>query len=171
MKSKKLLPLYLLLISITSCGANAYNSPNRYNSKPKRYSGHYKIGNPYEVLGQKYYPKEEVQYEETGTASWYGKEFYGKKTANGEIYDMHDITAAHRTLPLPSVVRVTNLENGKSIKVRVNDRGPFAKNRIIDLSKAAAKKLAFHEKGTTSVKVELLPNETKEMLRNFGLRN
>lgn len=180
MKSKRLLPIYLLLMLITSCGAsgynNGYNRFDRYDSKIKsvkknrKYTGHYKIGNPYTVLGQTYYPEENEEYKEVGIASWYGKEFYGKKTANGEIYDMYDITAAHRTLPLPSIVRVTNLENGKSIKVRINDRGPFAKNRIIDLSKAAAKKLAFHQDGTTKVKVEFLPQETEEMLRGFGLK-
>lgn len=88
--------------------------------------GNYKIGNPYEIAGQWYYPAVDYEYSETGIASWYGPKFHGKKTANGEIFDQYEVSAAHRTLPLPSIVRVTNLENGKSIKVRVNDRGPFA---------------------------------------------
>ncbi|MFC1659537.1 septal ring lytic transglycosylase RlpA family protein [Pseudomonadota bacterium] len=138
--------------------------------KPKNYTGYYKIGKPYEVLGQKYCPMEDKRYKETGVASWYGEKFYGKKTANGEIYNMHDLTAAHRTLPLPSIVRVTNLNNGKSIKVRVNDRGPFAKDRIIDVSKETAQKLGFIGYGTAKVKVEYLHDDTEKMLYNFGLK-
>lgn len=134
------------------------------------YEGHYKIGNPYTILGQTYYPKEQPNYKEIGMASWYGSDFHNKKTANGEVYNMNDYTAAHRTLPMPCIVRVTNLENGKSIKVRVNDRGPFAKNRIIDVSKNVAKKLDFHEKGTTKVKVEYLKKESEELLKDYGLK-
>lgn len=134
------------------------------------YTGHYKVGNPYEIMGQKYYPRKDENYSEVGVSSWYGDDFYGKKTANGEIYDMYDLTAAHRTLPLPSIVRVTNLENGKSIRLRVNDRGPFAKNRIIDVSKVAAGKLGFHEQGTTRVKVEYLKDDTDKLLKILNLR-
>jgi len=136
----------------------------------KEYKGYYKVGKPYKVMGQKYKPKEQPDYKEKGISSWYGKKFYGKKTANGEIYNMYDLTAAHRTLPLPSMVRVINLENNRQLIVRVNDRGPFVKNRIIDVSKAAAKELGFHEKGTIKVKVEFLPEETEEMLMELGLR-
>ncbi len=95
-------------------------------------------------------------YRETGMASWYGRDFHGRKTANGETYDMYGITAAHRTLPLGTMIRVTNLENYQSIKVRINDRGPFARNRILDLSYGAAKELAFVAQGTTRVKIETL---------------
>src|SRR3989344_6905312 len=101
------------------------------------YSGHYKVGSPYQINNIKYHPKEIDSYDETGFASWYGPGFHGNKTANGEIFNQRRLTAAHNTLPLPSLVQVTNLENNKSIIVRVNDRGPFAKNkknRIIDLS-------------------------------------
>ena len=96
-------------------------------------------------------------------ASWYGPDFHNGVTANGEIYDMHLMTAAHRTLPLPSIVRVTNLENGRSVVLRVNDRGPFVNNRIIDVSKLAAERLGFYEKGTTRVRVDILADESKEL--------
>ena len=145
-------------------------SKNLIRKKTKKYEGYYKVGKPYTVLGQTYYPKEQPNYNKVGMASWYGSDFHNKKTANGEIYNMNDYTAAHPTLPLPSIVRVTNLENGKSINVRVNDRGPFVKDRIIDVSKKVAKKLGFHEKGTTKVRVEFLQEETDEMLREYGLK-
>ena len=95
-------------------------------------------------------------YRETGMASWYGKDFHGRKTANGETYDMHGVSAAHRTLSLGTVVRVTNLDNFKSIKVRINDRGPFARNRILDLSYGAARELEFVAQGMARVKIETL---------------
>ena len=121
----------------------------------------YKIGNPYEIGGTWYRPAVDYDYDETGIASWYGPNFHGKKTANGEKYDMNALTAAHRTLPLPSIVRVTNLENGRSIIVRVNDRGPFAKGRIIDLSRKAADSLDMISKGTARVRVRILPRESR----------
>jgi len=92
----------------------------------------------------------------TGVASWYGEDFHGKLTANGETYDMHDLTAAHKTLPLGTVLRVTNLDNGKSVKVRINDRGPYIEGRMIDLSFAAAKKLGFSHLGTARVKLQVI---------------
>lgn len=110
---------------------------------------------PYVVLGKKYYPIQSANgYQATGTASWYGTKFHGLKTANGETYDLYGMTAAHKTLPLPSYVRVTNLDNGRSVVLRVNDRGPFYSDRIIDLSFAAAKKLGYAEKGVARVRVE-----------------
>lgn len=116
-------------------------------------AGIYKIGNPYQIGDTWYYPREQPTYDETGVASWYGPTFYGKRTANGEIYNAGDLTAAHRTLPLPVNVRVTNLDNGRSLIVRVNDRGPYAKGRIIDVSEAAAKLLGFYGQGTAKVRV------------------
>ena len=95
-------------------------------------------------------------YDESGIASWYGRDFHGRRTANGEIYDMHALSAAHTMLPMPTLVRVTNLENGRSVVVRVNDRGPFVKNRLIDLSYAAAKELGYDMKGTARVRVQTL---------------
>jgi len=118
--------------------------------------GTYKVGVPYEVNGTWYYPKEDPSYDETGVASWYGPNFYEKATANGEVYHAGDLTAAHRTLPMPVNVRVTNLDNGKSIIVRVNDRGPFAKGRIIDLSERAAELLGYKTAGTARVRVQFV---------------
>ena len=110
---------------------------------------------PYTVFGKQYYPIQDARrYQAIGPASWYGTKFHGQATANGETYDLYGMTAAHKTLPLPSYVRVTNLENGKSAILRVNDRGPFYSDRIIDLSFAAAKKLGYAESGTARVKVE-----------------
>lgn len=110
---------------------------------------------PYTVFGKPYYPISDARnYRASGTASWYGTKFHGQATANGETYDLYGMTAAHKTLPLPSYVRVTNLDNGKSVILRVNDRGPFYSDRIIDLSFAAAKKLGYAEVGTARVKVE-----------------
>lgn len=114
---------------------------------------HYKVGKPYEVNGRWYYPKEDPGYAKVGVASWYGDEFQGRLTANGEIFDMNRLSAAHTTLPLPSMVEVTNLENGRAIVVRVNDRGPFARERIIDLSREAARQLGFEHQGTARVRV------------------
>ena len=114
----------------------------------------YKVGQPYQIEGVWYYPKEDQFYDETGIASWYGEDFHGKNTANGELYDMDTLTAAHRTLPLPVIARVTNLENGRSLLVRVNDRGPYARGRIIDLSRRAAKLLGVYERGTARVRVQ-----------------
>jgi rare lipoprotein A len=116
----------------------------------------YKVGNPYQVAGVWYYPKEDPSYDETGIASWYGSDFHGKYTANGEVFDMNEVTAAHQTLPMPSLVRVTNLENGRSIIVRVNDRGPFVNGRIIDLSRRSAQLLGIERQGTAKVRVQMV---------------
>jgi len=117
-------------------------------------SGQYKVGNPYTVNGVTYRPRIQPGYDETGIASWYGPNFHGKYTANGERYDMNKLTAAHRTLPMPSYVRVTNLENGRALVLRVNDRGPFTKSRIIDVSRRAAQLLGFERSGTAKVRVQ-----------------
>ncbi len=119
--------------------------------------GTYKVGNPYKIDGIWYYPKEDPDYRQTGIASWYGKPFHGQPTANGEIYDMNALTAAHKTLPMPTYVRVTNLVNARAITVRVNDRGPFVHGRIIDLSRRAAQLLGFEEHGVARVRVEAVP--------------
>ena len=123
---------------------------------------HYKIGNPYQEFGIWYYPKRDLTYDDTGLASWYGEEtaILGRLTANGEVFDPKIVSAAHKTLPLPSVVRVTNLDNGKSLVVRVNDRGPFAKGRIIDLSHEGARLLGFVEKGIAKVRVQILAEQS-----------
>jgi rare lipoprotein A len=125
--------------------------------------GDYKVGKPYQISGRWYYPAENFDYVETGIASWYGPNFHGKPTANGETFDQNLITAAHRTLPLPSAVRVTNLENGRTITLRVNDRGPFAHGRIIDVSRRGAQLLGFEKNGTAKVRVEILPDDTRQL--------
>jgi len=124
---------------------------------PGGHGGTKKTGQPYRVAGHTYYPLSSASgYDRTGTASWYGRKFHGRKTANGERYDMYALSAAHRTLPLPTLVRVTNLENGRQAVVRVNDRGPYVKNRLIDLSYAAAQQLGYANKGTVRVRVQAL---------------
>jgi len=120
----------------------------------------YKIGDPYQVEGKWYYPERDLTYDETGIGSWYGDEFAGRPTANGEIFDPSIVSAAHKTLPMPSVVRVTNLDNGKSIVVRINDRGPFVTGRIIDLSREAARLIGYKDKGIARVRVQILPEES-----------
>ena len=134
--------------------------------------GRYKVGNPYQIKGVWYYPKVDYHYTETGIASWYGPGFHGKKTANGEIYDQNALTAAHRTLPMPSLVQVTNLENGRSLRLTVNDRGPFAHGRIIDVSRRVSQLLGFHRQGTARVRVAILEQESRvlaQQARNGNL--
>ena len=124
---------------------------------------------PYTVMGKRYYPMSgDHTYSQTGVASWYGKQFHGRKTAIGERYDMFAMTAAHPTMELPSYARVTNLSNGKSVIVRVNDRGPFLGDRIIDMSYAAAVKLGYHKAGTARVKVERITRHCRRKLQHNG---
>ncbi|MCB1531251.1 MAG: septal ring lytic transglycosylase RlpA family protein [Alphaproteobacteria bacterium] len=125
--------------------------------------GTFKVGNPYVIDGKRYTPRETYSFTETGIASWYGRDFHGKRTANGEIFDMNELTAAHRTLQLPSLVRVTNLENGRSLIVRVNDRGPFKRSRVMDVSRRAAELLGFKNQGTAKVKLQVLPQESMKI--------
>ena len=126
-------------------------------------AGYYKIGKPYTINGVTYVPAFDPNYDETGIASWYAGEFTGEPTANGELYDPEQLTAAHRTLPLPSLVRVTNLDNGRALVVRINDRGPYANNRIIDLSRRCAQLLGFEKKGTAKVRVEILAKDSEAL--------
>src|SRR6202795_953716 len=116
--------------------------------------GTYRVGKPYTVGGRVYVPEEDAEYREEGMASWYGDDFHGRLTANGEVFDMGSLTAAHPTLPMPSYARVTNLRNGKSLIVRVNDRGPYHGNRLIDVSNKAAELLDFKGNGVARVRVE-----------------
>ena len=156
----------VVLVGVATLAACAQKPAVTGSGLPTR--GIYKVGKPYQIAGVWYYPKEDYTYDETGIASWYGPGFHEKNTANGEIYDQDDLTAAHQTLPLPSVVRVTNLENGRTLILRVNDRGPFIKGRIIDVSRKAAKLLKFHDKGTTKVKVEVLEKESRQAAAELG---
>ena len=166
-----LVAISALLLMLSGCGkshvgysssqdgapsASSYPS-NQPARLPSGNGGYVKTGKPYQIAGRWYYPLSSAAgYNETGTASWYGTKFHGKKTANGERYDMHAMSAAHKTLPMPTMVRVTNLNNGRSVVVRVNDRGPFVKNRVIDLSYAAARALGYDNEGTAPVRVEAL---------------
>jgi rare lipoprotein A len=141
--------------------AKRLQEPDTPSSIPQ--TGSYKVGKPYQIANVWYYPREDYVYDESGIASWYGPGFHGKMTANGEPYDQDGMTAAHRTLPMPSLVQVTNLENGRSVRVRVNDRGPFAHGRIIDMSKRAAELLGFVNQGTAKVRVQILEVESREL--------
>lgn len=169
MKLSRYFTVLFLSLILFCCSGVHQKSNKKYSNKKAdeidgNYQGQYKIGNPYKIKGITYYPQDFEVYEEYGRASWYGDEFHGKKTANGEIYNMGEMTAAHRTLPLPSIVRVTNLDNNKSVILRVSDRGPYAKNRVIDVSESAAIKLGFKSRGTANVRVEFLPKETEKLL-------
>ncbi len=131
-----------------------YNNHNTPTPAIAGNGAHQKIGRPYQIAGRTYVPARQDDYDREGVASWYGSKFHGRKTANGEIFDMNGLSAAHTTLPLPSLVRVTNLDNGRSIIVRVNDRGPFVNNRLIDLSKGAAEELGYVRQGIAHVRVQ-----------------
>jgi rare lipoprotein A len=122
----------------------------------------YKIGAPYTVKGVTYYPRVDYAYDQTGFASWYGEAFDGQYTANGEVFDLNQITAAHKTLPLPSVVEIVNLQNNRALRVRVNDRGPFVEGRIIDVSRRVAQLLGFERSGTAMVRVRVLKDESQQ---------
>jgi rare lipoprotein A len=145
-----------------------------YGATVPKGGGYRKLGQPYRVAGQTYVPQEDPGYSKVGIASWYGFDFHGRLTANGEIYDLDAVTAAHPTMPLPSYARVTNLENGKAITVRVNDRGPFAHDRIIDVSRTVARVLDFEVAGTATVRVDYLGpapiegSDDKTLLASFS---
>jgi rare lipoprotein A len=128
------------------------------SGKIPRGGGRYFVGKPYEVAGVRFVPKVQPGYDRKGAASWYGEAFHGRKTSNGEYFDMNMLTAAHPTLPLPSYAKVTNLANGKSVVVRINDRGPFVGTRIIDLSKRTADVLEFRSRGKANVRVQWIGN-------------
>jgi len=159
-------PLARVLLLVAGCAllsACAETSLATYAVKEagSQEGGGYKVGKPYQIQGVWYYPAEDYKYEETGVASWYGPDFHGKFTANGEVFDQNEVSAAHRTLPMPCFVRVTNLENGRSLVVRVNDRGPFSHSRILDLSRRAAQLLGIEQRGTAKVKVEIMAEESR----------
>jgi len=151
---RALAALFLLLLLVPACGGKRPSTqppsaPDSAKLKPSQ--------RPYTVLGQRYEPLTSHEgFAQEGIASWYGPDFHGKKTSSGEVYDMHAMTAAHKTLPLGVYVKVRNKENGSEVIVKVNDRGPFVKNRVIDLSFTAARKLGVDVKGTAPVRVEAL---------------
>jgi rare lipoprotein A len=145
----------LLAACLSACGSSGKGGGSGGAQR-----GTYKVGAPYKIDGVTYTPQEEFNHVETGVASWYGPGFHGKSTANGERYDQSERTAAHRTLQMPAIVRVTNLDNGMSTVVRINDRGPFARSRIIDLSRTAAQELDVVRNGTARVRIDQLPAES-----------
>lgn len=161
-------PLWIVAgcLFLTGCGGTRQSTPDGYQVKeaqaPAPPSG-YKVGKPYQIQGVWYYPSEDFNYDETGIASWYGPDFHGKYTANGDVFDQNAVSAAHRTLPMPTIVKVTNLENGRSIEVKVNDRGPFAHGRILDLSKHAAELLGMDMQGTARVRVQVMADESRAL--------
>lgn len=154
--------LVLVLMACATLAACATSQPRLASrlpdatagQAPSGAGGRYKVGAPYQVSGIWYVPHEDPNYNATGTASWYGNDFHMKPTANGETFDMNMVSAAHPTLPLPSIVEVTNLDNGKTLQVRVNDRGPFVGGRVIDLSHEAARQLGYDRKGLANVRVK-----------------
>jgi rare lipoprotein A len=155
-KSARFCLTVALLAALTACGS-------RHHGPAVAQRGFYKVGGPYTVDGVTYVPMEEFRHTETGVASWYGPGFHGKSTANGEVYDQSDHTAAHRTLQMPCVLRVTNLDTGQSTIVRVNDRGPYARSRILDVSRAAAEELGMIGHGTARIRIDQLEAESQAM--------
>jgi rare lipoprotein A len=162
--------LYLgSLLFVAACSSTSHAPTS--GSSSSNGGGYYKVGEPYAVKGETYYPREDYSYDETGIASWYGEGFHGGTTANGETFNKDELTAAHKTLPLPTLARVTNLDNGKSIVVRINDRGPFSNGRLIDVSQRAAQLLGFESQGTAKVRVQVLADESKaiaDAMRHYG---
>ncbi len=144
---------------------HAKTGPLESDDEPPRHQvKSIRVGKPYNIAGRVHKPRADWAYDEVGVASWYGPKFHGRQTASGEIFDKNALTAAHKTLPMPVIARVTNLSNGRSVKVRINDRGPFSRGRLIDLSQAAAKQLGFVNKGTAKVRVEVLPAESRALV-------
>jgi rare lipoprotein A len=166
-----LIRLSAVLVLLACLGACASHRGGGGGSAGVPSRGAYKVGNPYQIDGVTYVPQEEFNHVESGVASWYGPGFHSKATANGETYDQGDHTAAHRTLQMPAIVRVTNLDNGRSTVVRINDRGPYARGRIIDMSRAAAEDLQMTGRGTAHVRIDQLGPESqavKEVALNGG---
>lgn len=162
----------IIALIILSVLAGCVTHKDAFSIRGKKYEGHYKVGKKYKKNNVVYRPKEiKKDYDKTGFASWYGPGFYGRKTANGEIFTGRDLTAAHASLPLPTIVRVTNLENRKSVVVRVNDRGPFrgGRKRIIDLSEYAAEILNIKKKGVALVRVKFLYKATQALHKKLGI--
>ena len=143
-----------MILTLPACGKRAvYSSPGDTSSHPAP-SGTFR---PYTINGETYYPLDSAgDFTEEGLASWYGPNFHGKQTANGEVYNMYDLTAAHKVLPMNTMVRITNLENGKVVEVRINDRGPFVRDRIVDLSYTAAERIDIIGPGTGRVRLEVV---------------
>ena len=164
---KSIILLFLLVFFISSCSETSFiiNTAKRITNIDEK--SMYKVGNPYKINGQWFYPAVNYNYNEVGIASWYGPNFHGKKTANGEIFNQNEISAAHKTLPIPSIVSVTNLENNKTLEIRINDRGPFVRGRIIDLSKKAAEVLGILKNGTAKVRVKINEEKSRKIAMDY----
>src|SRR5436305_3630666 len=145
---------------LAGCSSSGRQSSDHHSAGYHRGQPSYKVGSPYQINGKWYTPQVDYGYDETGLASWYGAAFDGQATANGEVFNLNELSAAHKTLPLPSVVEVTNLQNGRSLRLRVNDRGPYVDRRILDVSRRAAQLLGFEMAGTTPVRVRILKDES-----------
>lgn len=159
----------LAAVTLSGCAETTLvTNGSKYATEDQNKVPPYKLGKPYQIDGAWYYPKVDYDYNETGIASWYGPDFHGKSTANGEVFDQNGLTAAHKTLPMPTIVRVTNLENGRSIEVRVNDRGPFVNNRIIDLTRRGAQLLGFESQGTARVRVQVMKEDSILLANKVG---
>lgn len=158
------LALVALALALTACGSSR-GIPGPTGTPYRAYM----VGQPYQINGRTFVPQEDFDYDRSGTASWYGSVFHGRRTANGETYDMNALTAAHPTLPMPTIVRVTNLDNGRSVTVRINDRGPFTEDRIIDLSRAGARELSFENAGLARVRVTVLREASLQLKRAAGV--
>ncbi|AAV86596.1 septal ring lytic transglycosylase RlpA family protein [Anaplasma marginale] len=159
-----LLVPYPIFLSLVCLALGLLQGCTTSATKSGHNGAHYKIGTSYSINGVAYKPQYYDHYEEIGIASWYGEGFHNKLTANGDVFSRFSLTAAHKTLPMPSFVEITNLENGKKVIVKVNDRGPFVENRIIDLSEKAAILLGFRDKGTAKVKVLYLGKMSRNIL-------
>jgi rare lipoprotein A len=159
--------MVLIVVLLAACSSQLHRGDGQYRTARPMY----KVGVPYQINGIWYYPTVDYNYDETGVASWYGERFDQKYTANGEVFDLNELTAAHRTLPMPSIVQVTNLSNGRALQLRVNDRGPFAHGRIIDVSRRASQLLGFATNGTAPVRVKIMKEESiqvAELARRNG---
>jgi rare lipoprotein A len=148
-------------LSLAACASKPPPPPRVAAPTPPQPATTYKVGTPYQINGVWYYPQVDYSYDQTGIASWYGPGFHKERTANGEIFNQNELTAAHQTLPMPSLVRVTNLDNGRSIVVRINDRGPFVAGRVLDMSRRAAQLLGFEQQGTAKVRIQILAEESR----------
>ncbi len=164
LRAAPLLAALTLALALSACGSSR-GIPGPTGTPYRAYL----VGQPYQVNGRTYVPEEDFDYDRTGVASWYGSDFHGRRTANGETYDMNALTAAHPTLPMPTIVRVTNLDNGRSVIVRINDRGPFAEERIIDMSRAGARELGFENAGLARVRVTVMREASLQLKRAAGV--
>jgi rare lipoprotein A len=166
MTKSLLITLLGAVLFLSACSETEYAAhlaKNIGHSGRAQDDGNFKVGKPYNVQGQTYHPNESYDHVETGIASWYGPGFHGKRTANGERFDSRELTAAHKTLQMPSLIRVTNLDNGRVVTLRVNDRGPFSRGRILDVSERGAELLGFKNIGTAKVRVEVLEAESRQL--------